>query len=255
MGRKGYAFLTTGLFLLLLTAALLYLLANPDRWLYRDTVTTTQHGTGTQTTQTTSSQQAEVETIEYAAAETYGTMKWLEKHVFDLVNYERTSRGLTALKWNEEIADVCRAHSKDMADNDFFSHTGSDSTNSSYRLILGGVCYWNLTGENIARVNIIDVYVVNTRGEVVDIKYKTLEKLVQDTIDGWMNSPVHRQNILSSKFDEAGIGLTVFNDSYYFTENFITRITCGYKDAACCEKVGYLPWCYRPWECVSGFCI
>jgi len=251
--RGTIAFITLALCLLFLAAAFLYLIANSEKWLEEEPPATTTTiiittTTGVMPTTTTT-------IVEYAANETNDTLEWLEKRVFDLVNYERTSRGLHGLKWDEEIAEVCRLYSKDMADNDFFSHTGSDGSNSTDRLLRGGVYYWNLTGENIAKVSIIESYLVNTRGEVVETRYKTFEQLAQDAVDGWMESPNHRANVLHSEFDEAGMGVAEFNDSYYFTENFIVRVHCGFKGGACCETSGHLPWCYTPWKCEANVCV
>ena len=265
--RKGSAFLTTGIILLFLVATIFYVMSHPEIIseefegvipLQTETTEETQtphvQPTQIQSTTTTTQKTTEATGLEYASNETNGTLEWLEKRTFDLVNYERTSRGLNALKWNEEIAEVCRMHSKDMADNNFFSHTGSDGSNSSYRLFRSGVYYWNLTGENIAKVSSMESYIVNSRGEIIKKNYRSLEEIAQTAVEGWMNSPEHRTNILRSEFDEAGMGVYEFNESYYFTQNFIRRVQCGYKGGHCCETEGYLPWCYEPWECVDNGC-
>jgi hypothetical protein len=80
----------------------------------------------------------------------------------------------------------------------------------------------------------------------------------------WMNSTGHRENILASEFDESAMGIYVLqgnmgdssymNVTYYFTQDFITRIPCGYVNSSCCMTTGYLPWCYVPWECRNGIC-
>ena len=213
---------------------------------------------GATTTTTTSPMQAATTTTqpgpittttivsEYASTENYGTLAWLEKRTFDLVNDERAGMGLERLLWNEEIADVCRLHSKDMADHYYLFnesvynvHTGSDGSNSSYRLIRDGVLYWNLTGENVAMIQ-------TTR--------MGMEEVAQEAVEGWMDSPTHRANILRPEFDEAGMGARTSNDTYYFTQDFIGRVTCGYKQSFCCYTKGYEPWCYNPWRCVDGVC-
>ena len=54
-----------------------------------------------------------------------GDPEWiatLESAVHQLVNFERQKNSLTALSQDSELARIARAHSKDMALNDFFEH-------------------------------------------------------------------------------------------------------------------------------------
>ncbi|HEY0659459.1 MAG TPA: CAP domain-containing protein, partial [Pyrinomonadaceae bacterium] len=53
----------------------------------------------------------------------------LEKQTFDLINEKRREQGLKPLEWNESIAKIARLHSRDMANNKFFSHAGNDGSN------------------------------------------------------------------------------------------------------------------------------
>lgn len=73
-------------------------------------------------------------------------------------------------------------------------------------------------------------------------------------VEGWMNSPGHRANILKENFDEAGIGLAYVNGYIIGTQVFITRAECGYQAGACCTKVGYYPYCFIPMTCENNLC-
>lgn len=179
---------------------------------------------------------------------------WLERRTFDLVNDERASRGIAALKWNDAVAGVARAHSADMAANAFFSHAGSNGTTASSRLQSGGVWYWNSSAENILMESGVSYYRVNILGMVKYTEYNTFEQLAQNATGGWMNSTGHRENILNAALDETGVGVHAFNDSYYFTQDFITRVDCGYNGGPCCVEAGYRPWCYSSWSCSDGTC-
>lgn len=187
---------------------------------------------------------------------TVETMAWLEWRVHELVNEERMAHGLQNLTWDNAIVNVARGHSEDMAEHGYFSHTSLDGSNLTTRLYAGDVYYWSRNAENILMMSRVDYYVVNIFGKIVNTKYKTWEQLANDTVAGWMNSTGHRENILVANFTHAGVGIAEDgNNSYYFTQNFITRIECGYKDGECCKTEGYLPWCYKPWDCVGGFCV
>jgi len=218
-----------------------------------ETTTTTAAAASTTTTQpyTGSASIADMKASN-ASAE---NVLWLERRTFDLVNEERASHGLGALSWNEEVAEVARGHSEDMAVNGFFSHTGSDGSNTSARLRAGDVWYWNSSAENLFMSSGVSYYVTNVLGMVRKTEYSTFEQLAQNATQGWMNSTGHRENILNAGLDEAGMGVYVFNDSYYFTQDFITRVVCGYNGGSCCEEAGYYPWCYVPWKCEDGTCL
>lgn len=50
--------------------------------------------------------------------------------------------------------------------------------------------------------------------------WNTEENLAEQTVNGWMNSPGHRENILSG-FHSEGIGVAIASDEkVYFTQNF-----------------------------------
>ena len=53
----------------------------------------------------------------------FGDIKTFEQKVIELINRERTNRGLKPLKYNWELSRVARYKSQDMVDNNYFSHT------------------------------------------------------------------------------------------------------------------------------------
>lgn len=181
------------------------------------------------------------------------TIAWLERRVYELVNVQRTAYGLSSLRWNSEISIVAREHSEDMATNGYFSHTNLQGLNISDRLKSAGIYYWNTSAENILKQSIVKYFVIDTHGNIVRTEYKSLESFAREAVESWMNSSGHRKNILGN-FTETGIGVAENNNTYYFTQDFITRIDCGYLNSSCCKTPGYLPWCYKPWECINGIC-
>ncbi|NJR64319.1 MAG: CAP domain-containing protein [Leptolyngbyaceae cyanobacterium CRU_2_3] len=128
------------------------------------------------------------------------------QRVVDLTNAYRTQAGLQPLKLNAKLSAAAYKHSRDMALNDFFNHTGSDGSRAADRISKQGYNYGN-AGENIAA------------------GYTTPETVFQ----GWMNSPGHRANILYPNVKEIGVGFYFLsNDSgkapyqYYWTQAFAT---------------------------------
>ena len=129
----------------------------------------------------------------------------LERRVFELVNQTREENGLKRLVWNEQVARVARLHSGNMANFNFFSHTGLDGKRVDARADAVGLRKWALIGENIAYNSGFD-------------------NPVERAILGWMNSAGHRQNILRDKWKETGIGIAVSpSGRFYITQVFLKR--------------------------------
>jgi uncharacterized protein YkwD len=81
--------------------------------------------------------------------------------------------------------------------------------------------------------------------KVSKISWHNNEQASQEAVDGWMNSPGHRANILNSDYGEAGIGVSYVNGYIIATQVFIKRATCGYAGGPCCERNA----CYLPSIC------
>lgn len=146
----------------------------------------------------------------------------LEQRVHILINEERINYGLKPLIWDDKIALIAREHSQDMAINDFFSHDnpdGEDPTDRgnrhgySCRKDYGSYYTYGLA-ENIALTPIYS--------NVVDCGSTTsLDNLAGCIVDGWMTSPGHRENILTSTYTKTGVGIAYSNnDEAYSTQNF-----------------------------------
>lgn len=106
-----------------------------------------------------------------------------ERRMLDLVNNERATRGLKPLLADEKLAEVARQHSKDMFIRGYFSHITPEGKDPFARMNEAGISYGS-AGENIA-----------------------LTPSVEIAHEGLMNSPGHRENILSREFGKVGIGV------------------------------------------------
>ena len=123
----------------------------------------------------------------------------LENEVARLVNAERAKAGLPALKINLELSRVARYKSADMANKGYFSHT-SPTYGTPFQMMENFGLRFSAAGENIA-------YGQRTPAEVMR---------------DWMNSPGHRNNILSRSYTEIGVGLAKNkNGVCYWTQMFI----------------------------------
>ncbi|MDO8260570.1 MAG: CAP domain-containing protein, partial [Candidatus Magasanikbacteria bacterium] len=85
-------------------------------------------------------------------------------------------------------------------------------------------------------------------------RWHSSEEVVSDTVQGWMNSPGHKENILEESFDEAGMGVASVGGYLISTQVFIKRISCGYKNAECCQENANSVYCYLPFNCEASLC-
>ncbi len=79
------------------------------------------------------------------------------------------------------------------------------------------------------------------------------DEIEHSIVEGWMESPGHRANILNENYTETGIGVAKANDFYIVTQVFIQRVECGYRNGPCCVGEDYL-YCYAPNECIKWIC-
>lgn len=150
----------------------------------------------------------------------------LEKEIHSLINKERQNQGLSLLSWNNTLSRTARKHSQDMAKRSYFSHNSPEGHDFSYRYRQEGYsCGVSVKetiymgAENIFQNNLYDrvVYV----GRVARYDWNTMRKIAESTVQGWMNSPGHRKNILTPHWRSEGIGVAISpDDKVYITENF-----------------------------------
>jgi uncharacterized protein YkwD len=137
-----------------------------------------------------------------------GSVRASEAVTFCLINRERTTRGLRALRRNKRLDLASRRHARSMAARNFFAHGNFVGRIKTARY-LKGARSWRL-GENIAWGS----GVLGTPGEIVD---------------AWMHSPGHRANILSRGFREIGVGIAYgtpsgsYGDGGTYVTDFGTR--------------------------------
>lgn len=106
-----------------------------------------------------------------------------EQDMFQLVNEERIKQGLDPLIFNTSLRDLARAHSNDMFKRGYFSHYTPEGLSPFDRMEKAGIMY-QYAGENLA-----------------------LAPSTALSMQGLMNSPGHRANILNPNFHQIGIGV------------------------------------------------
>jgi len=132
-------------------------------------------------------------------APTSGNYSAFQQKILELVNVERANNGLKSLTMNAELSKVATLKSKDMANLNYFSHT-SPTYGSPFEMMKQFGISYRAAGENIA------------------MGQTSPEQVMQ----GWMNSPGHRANILNASFTQLGVGVAKdSNGRIYWTQQFI----------------------------------
>ena len=119
-----------------------------------------------------------------------------EAAVLALVNEARADAGCGALTADPALAAVARAHSADMRDRDYFSHTSPDGLSPFERAEQAGVDHSR--AENIA-FGQADAAAV---------------------MEAWLESPGHRANILDCELTKLGVGVAEGTGGPWWTQLF-----------------------------------
>ena len=148
----------------------------------------------------------------------------LEKRIHALINQQRKSNGLSSLSFDSSLAVIARGHSQDMAKNNYFSHVNLQGLSPADRGNQQGyTCrkdYGSYYTYGISE-NIFETSHWTTYNGIRINDFEPLENIAQKTVEGWMNSPGHRKNILTTTYDREGIGVGIASDcTVYITENF-----------------------------------
>jgi uncharacterized protein YkwD len=140
-----------------------------------------------------------------ARAATADDLEAHEFQIFDLINRERARRGLNALTFDEDAADIARKYSKKMARENFFSHYDADGNSVLERAERAHLKGWSKIGENLFSVD-------------------GLERFDAFAVQNWMKSPAHRENILDRDWTATGVGIARSDSGEIFiTQIFIKR--------------------------------
>ncbi|MFD5158583.1 CAP domain-containing protein [Streptomyces hawaiiensis] len=105
--------------------------------------------------------------------------------VIDLTNRERARAGLRPVAADPLLTTAAQAHSADMVARAFYAHTAPDGSRPWDRAAAAGSTLRSI-GENIA----------------------CGQRSPAEVVEGWMNSPGHRANILKPGFTRIGVGLS-----------------------------------------------
>lgn len=138
--------------------------------------------------------------VETASNISTTTLSQDEQVFFNLINNKRIENNLPELQLDEKLLNVARLKCQDIVDKKYFSHT-SPTYGSIFEMLQNNNISYGKASENIARNSNAD-----------------------GAIESFMNSELHKKNILSQEFNYTGI--SVVNSIDYgkvFVEIFVAK--------------------------------
>lgn len=106
------------------------------------------------------------------------------QEVVRLTNIERISQGLPEVHLDTKLSAAAAQKAADMVAHDYWAHVSPQGTQPWYFVTNNGYAY-KYAGENLAR-------------DFAD---------PESVVKAWMNSPTHRENLLSSRYQDIGISV------------------------------------------------
>ena len=104
--------------------------------------------------------------------------------LYQLTNAERQKNGLSALSYNDKLAQAAANKAADMFTKNYWAHYAPDG-GSPWDFILASGYKYEFAGENLAKNFLFS----------------------QGVVDAWMNSPTHRENIVKPDYNEVGFAI------------------------------------------------
>ncbi len=120
----------------------------------------------------------------------------VEAAIIEMTNVYRGKQKLGALAANANLTKAARAYAAYLAKNGQFSHT-ADGRQAGDRIASAGYV-WCQVGENLALH--------------VDSRGFESRALAQKSVEGWINSPPHRANMVAPYMTDIGVGVARAND-------------------------------------------
>lgn len=150
----------------------------------------------------------------------------LAKRIHAQINERRVKHGLRTLRWKDSLSRIALKHSRDMANRNYLGHDTPEGKSFSDRYRQAGytceIRIGNLVhagAENIALGRLYNSMI--TRNGVADYHWNSVQQIALKTVDGWMNSPGHRENILAPHWRQEGFGIEIGpGNRIYITQNF-----------------------------------
>ncbi|MGQ0673005.1 MAG: CAP domain-containing protein [Hyphomicrobium sp.] len=132
-----------------------------------------------------------------------------EVQVVEMTNRVRAEQKLASVTPNPQLTAAARAYAAFLAKSRTFSHT-ADGREAGERITASGY-EWCQVGENLALAQSSNGFAT--------------KELAEKAVEGWLNSPGHRRNLLQEHVTEIGVGIAkaADGDPKYITVQLFGR--------------------------------
>ena len=147
-----------------------------------------------------------------ASTQTATTARSYDEALVAAINHVRARQGLATLRRSERLDEAAELHSRNMGRRGFFAHESADGSAFWKRVeqFYGsdGFGYWAV-GENLI--------------------WGSPDLDIDEAIEGWMDSPAHRANMLSREWREIGLAsIRLDSAPGVYGGRSVTIVTCEF---------------------------
>ncbi len=138
-------------------------------------------------------------------------LEYAREYALQLINDARTAAGLNEVTLDDNPA--AQSHAEDMRENCVTGHWGTDGLKPYMRYTLSG-------GEEYSSENVSGSGFCPTNPD----RYisKTIDAHIDEAMDGLMNSPGHRRNILNPHHRKVNIGISYRRPNLWLVQHFVS---------------------------------
>ena len=137
----------------------------------------------------------------------------LEREVHTGINLERAKNGSSPLLRDDHLGAIARAHSEDMTRRRYFSHDTPEGLGPTDRIERSGYNCWKGSHYGV------------TENITIELTEDSLDRMAEEAVRSWVNSPGHRTNLLGKQYDRTGIGAS-FGKWRGYDAVYITQVLC-----------------------------
>ena len=151
----------------------------------------------------------------------YNNIRPFEQAIFERLNESRVTQDLEVVEWDDVLAYISRLHSRNMSRGDYTSHIDDSGRKPADRI--------REFGYGCENSNIENIFYLNGYKSSIDLEPVKLSK---KAIEGWRESPPHREAMWSTTVEVAGVGCYINEDNdVYVTCKFCTHDPADAEDA------------------------
>jgi uncharacterized protein YkwD len=125
-----------------------------------------------------------------------------EALLLDEINHYREEENVWTVSRNDRSSTDAREYAAELAERGYLSHVSRSGEPPSER-------YHCTNGENLAQTWVHQNVLMDDGVET----YSSAPELAEGLAQQWMNSPPHRENMLSARWDTAGVGIVITEDN------------------------------------------